>query len=283
MESDRLVFYLDNRAPAIVRTLSSTGPLDLQGDEVFRLRVRPTWGSDIVLDVPMVVDANQETVTYTPVDGDFNTEGLYQGWITLDPDGNAQDTDEFEIAVFAHAPGEGVRIGAVWRAARGLSPVAWDALRGYRDYGDTELQRVIELAKLRVLRATVSADDESSLDLRVIDFIAKKLLVSNVLPAAIDYWTNMIVMQSARASSNEIKSYPDRIRAVEGQITRFEKQLGEQMSEIDEILGTSGSAVSRAPMLIGGGLPMTTDIDLLPIPGNRMDRMRRGWDESDCL
>jgi hypothetical protein len=60
--------------------------------------------------------------------------GPYKVWAHVD-DIN-QDSTEVDLMVFEHAPGEGQRVGAVWRACRALEPISWDSLRNYTDYGD---------------------------------------------------------------------------------------------------------------------------------------------------
>lgn len=270
IDGDSVTYFLDNRSPQISRKLSSvTGDLDITPTMAFRLKVRPRDSATTVIDAAMVPDTNLDTVSYQPIAGDFATEGVYRAWIEADfGSGVKQDTAEFEILVFAHAPGDGTRVAAVWRACRALSPVAWQALRGIPDYGDIELQRFIDLAKLRVYRSLVPPANEDALDLRVIDYIAKKVLVDNALPAAIDHWTNVLVSQSSRGNSEEVKTYPDRIRAVEGQITRFAAALDAQREEIEAVLGTAVGSQRRAPMLVGGGRSVTPNLEDLPIPGN---------------
>jgi hypothetical protein len=256
---DSIPFYITNLAPAIVREFDPN-VLDVVAGQSFKLRVRDRYGSTLLLDKTMVPDVDANTVTYQPVstDAPFITEGTYRAWVYYV---NAkQDTDEFEIRVLAHAPGEGIRTGSVWRAARSLEPVAWDALRGYPDYGDTELQRVIELAKLRVLGYSVPADDEASLDPRVVDYIAKKVLADNVLYAAISFWTNQFISQSSRGNSDEVVAYPDRIRATEEAIKRYRDDLERQAGELPE-----GSATAyNAPALLDAGPMLTPGLDEYP-------------------
>jgi hypothetical protein len=260
---DVLTFYIDDTAPAIVRRLSlqEGGDFDVVGSQQFRLLVRPLWGTSTILDVAMTPNVDTDELTYAPQVGDFDTEGIYRGWVLADLGAGAvEQTDEFQINVFAHAPGDGTRVGAVWRAARALEPIAWDALRAYPDYGDVELQRVIELAKLRVLPTTVSAVGEADQDLRVIDYIAKRVLVDNVLSAAISFWTNQTVAQSARGNTEEVVTYPDRIRAAEGAIARYTGDLERQLPEVEEILGSVATQYD-APAVNMGGTMLTPGLD----------------------
>lgn len=257
---DVLHYYIDETAPAIRRSLSlqDSGDVDIVAGPIFYLRVRPQWSSTVAIDAQMTADVDTDELVYQPVTGDFDTEGIYRAWIYVNYGaGLQQSTDEFQINVFAHAPGEGTRIGAVWRAARALEPVSWDSLRNYPDYGDVELQRVIELSKLRVLASATPVGDEESLDPRIVDFIAKKVLSDNVLYAAISFWSDQVIQQSARGNTDEVKTYPDRIRAAEEAIKRYREDLERQAGEVAEILGSVAGAYD-APALLGG-----TDVPLL--------------------
>lgn len=265
---DVLTYYVGNYGPAVTRTLTGAdgGTFNIQAGDTFRLRIRLRESATVMIDKLMTVDAVNDVVSYVPVVGDapFETEGVYRAWVYYV--NGKQDSDEFEILTLAHAYGEATRIGAVWRAARALEPVAWDALRGYNDYGDPELQRVIELAKLRVLPTAVTADNEVGLDARVVDYVAKKVLVDNVLSAAISFWTNQVVSQSARGNSDEVVTYPDRIRAAEQAILRYRDDLERQQPELDAIIGTS-TAIYDAPAVNDTGPTLTPGLDeYLPQP-----------------
>jgi hypothetical protein len=263
---DVVPFYLNNTAPAIVRRLSlqEGGDFDVIGGQTFRLRVRPLWGATTTLDEAMTANVTTDELIYQPQAGDFAAEGIYRAWIVADLGAGAvQETDEFQINVFAHAPGEGTRVGAVWRAARALEPISWDALRSYPDYGDPELQRVIELAKLRVLPTTVAASDEAALDPRVVDYIAKKVLVDNVLSSAISFWTNQTIAQTARGNTEEVVTYPDRIRTASEAIVRYRDDLERQLPEVEKILGAVATQYD-APMVSDSGPMLTPGLNEYP-------------------
>lgn len=259
---DTILFYSNNLAPAIVRTFDPN-VLAVEAGQQFKLRVRAHQGSTLLLDKTMTLDTEANAVAYQPVVADvpFTQEGVYRAWVHYV--NVKQDTEEFEILVFAHAPGEGTRTGAVWRAARALEPVSWDSLRAYNDYGDVELQRVIELAKLRVLASPTPVGDEASLDPRIVDFIAKKALADNVLYAAISFWSDQVVQQSARGNTEEVKTYPDRIKAAEEAIKRYREDLERQAGEVAEIIG-SVSGSYDAPALNDYGPLLTPGLDEYP-------------------
>lgn len=264
---DVLTFYLDDTAPVISRRLSlqSGGDLDVIGGMSFRLLMRPLWSDVVTLDVAMDVDIATDELTYIPVTGDFDTEGVYRAWILVDyGGGKRQNTDEFQLNVFAHGPGQGAAVGAIYRAARALEPVSWDSLRNYPDYGDAELQRVIELAKARVLTTATPVAAEAVLDPRVVDFIAKKVLVDNVIYAAISFWSDQVVQQSARGNTDEVKTYPDRIRSLEEALKRYREDLDRQAGEVAELIGSISGAFDAPALLDGNATMLTPGLDEYP-------------------
>jgi hypothetical protein len=263
---DVLTYYLDDTAPAIRRRLSiqGEGDLDIVAGPTFRIRIRPLWSDVMVVDAAMTVDITFDEVSYQPLSTDFDAEGVYRAWITVDYGaGLVQNTDEFQINVFAHGPGQGTPVGEIYRAARALEPVVWDSLRNYRDYGDVELQRVIELAKLRVLPEPVAASDEDKIDPRVVDYIAKKVLADNILSAAISFWSDQVIAQTARGNTEEVVTYPDRIKAAESSILRYRGDLARQLIEVDALIGATGT-LPDAPMINDSGPLLTPGLDEYP-------------------
>lgn len=248
MADSPLIYYLGNTGPTIQMRLSSlTGDYDFQAGQGVKIRARPAWAAWSGFEVDAVVDPDADTVSYTIQPADFTVVGPYKVWAHI-VDVN-QDSTEADLMIFDHAPGEAQRVSAIWRAARALEPVSWDALRSYADYGDTELQRAIELAKVRVLPTTVPVTDEDSLDPRVVDYIAKRVLVDNVLSAAISFWTNQTVSQNARGNTEEVVAYPDRIRAAEAAMLRYGIQLENQLGEVETVLGVAVANAYDPPMV----------------------------------
>jgi hypothetical protein len=64
-------------------------------------------GEHVVIDAVMTPDVVADELSYTPQAGDFDTEGVYRAWIFVNFGTSTQTTDEFQINVFAHAPGQG--------------------------------------------------------------------------------------------------------------------------------------------------------------------------------
>jgi hypothetical protein len=267
---DSLIYYINNRSPAIVRKISEQdgGTFDIATGQSFRLRVRPKDSETIILDKTMTPDVVADTLTYAPVAGDFDEEGVFRAWIVVTfPGAITQDTDEFEIVVLTHAPGVGVRVGAVANATRAQAPIVWDSLRAVREYGDRELQRQVDLAKLRVLKVAIPASDEVALDPRVVDYIAKKVLVDSLLNAARDYWTNQLISQTALGNATEVKTYPDRISAVERLQKDLAAQLAAQTAEVTGLIGSPGVVGGGIEMVDGGDVPATTIDDVILTTG----------------
>lgn len=254
-ELDPIVVYLGNTGPDIVRRLSTlTSTFDVDPSQQFRLRARLVDGSVPVLDVEMESDIETDEVSYTPQPSDFATSGRYMAWVTvIYGDSTTQDTTEFEILVLEHAPGVGAVVGTIYRAARSLAPVAWAALRGYPDFGDAELQRVVDLAKLRTLRFQTTVADEVGFDPRVSDYIAKLALLKSVLPAAKDFWTDQLIQQTALGNSTEVRTYPDRLASLDKQMDRLKADLDEQRAEVEEIIGPVGTPLGGMDLI--GGTP----------------------------
>lgn len=260
-----------------VRLSAMAGDYDVEVGQTFRIFVRPVNETTFTLDALAESDATEDIIFYDPIDTDFLTPGNFKAWFHLVE--SDVDTEEFDILVLEHAPGTGTRIGAVARSARAISPVAWDALKGYRDYGDSELQHQIELAKLRVLKVAITVTAENALDLRVVDYIAKKALVDSILPAVRDFWTNQLISQTALGNSQEVKTYPDRINAIGEQIKQLKQALLDQVAEVEDIIGSIGTA-SQPMELIGGGLLLTPSLGdvVVNMEGCDEDRDQRDAD-----
>jgi hypothetical protein len=97
-----------------------------------------------------------------------------------------------------------------------------------------------------------------------------------VLSAAISFWSNQFVAQTARGNSEEVATYPDRIRAVEEAIKRLRDDLARQEGEVDAVLGGSGS-VYDAPMVNDSGPLLTPGLDEYPALPVTVQGYRRRW------
>lgn len=231
----------------------------------------PLTGSETVVfymrsalsDVPKVngasasiADVTSSTVTYQWQAGDVDTGGNWRGWFRVTSGTKVEETDEFDIFGLTHSPGRGALIGAVARAARREIPVAWDALRSYDAYGDLELQEKVEIVKLNVLGYVVAVADEANLDRRVLDYLGK-LVAIEVIPAAIDYWTDQIVSQTARGS-NEVQTFPNRIQALERKLDFLQERVEAMYLQIQDLVGSPLRRLDTAPDVNTRGLPLVT-------------------------
>lgn len=182
-----------------------------------------------------IVDAENGEVEYLWADDDLDEPGEYYAWWTVVlEDDTTVDTDEFLVVVTEHAPGVRTRTGAIYKKARSIIPVTWNALEDYSEYGDELLQGRIEAAKIRIIGHEVPVEDEETYDIRVQEFIAKVAALA-IIPAGIDYWMNQ--KQSATATgTNEVISYPDRIRGLEKIQERLLAEIANDRAEIEELI-----------------------------------------------
>jgi hypothetical protein len=77
---------------------------------------------------------------------------------------------------------------------------------------------------------------------------------------AISFWTDQVVQQSARGNSEEVVTYPDRVKAAQEAIDRYRKDLENQLSEDAGVLGPTSSAYA-APALLDSGPLLTPGLD----------------------
>jgi hypothetical protein len=105
-----------------------------------------------------------------------------------------------------------------------------------------------------VFGRVLSITEEESLDLRIVNYIAHVAALEAIL-AALDYWTNQVVSQTARGS-DEIQTFPDRIRANEILLASLRGRTDALRAEAEEVLGVPAGSTT-APTLLNGGTPIT--------------------------
>lgn len=255
------IIYQIGETITISRRLSEmTGVVNVDPSNVYQLIGRLSNSSDVVFTQTMTPDVESDTIACDVGSSEISLVGAYKLWIRINSGSGYQDVKEFDLVANMHAVGNGAEVGQIFLAARGLSPVAWRALRGFSSYGDDQLQYSIDLAKLRVLKAPLATSAEVALDPRVVDYIAKRCLVDSVLPAVIDFWTDQIVAQSAHGNSAEVKTFPDRIAAVQKQIDRFSAALDAQYDEVVAIIGPIGTPLA-APLVVDPGAIVMPTLD----------------------
>ncbi len=245
--SDPILIYSGSNAKPIYDTIKQGGrPFDIGGSTTVNFRMRYAESDDLKVDEDATVeDSENGEVSYQWTDLDLDEPGEYYAWWHLEFSGSSDlDTEEFLIVVTKHSPGLRTQTGAVYLAARSILPITWDALEDDERFGDAQLQRRIEVAKLRVFGTAVAVEDESTYDIRVIDYIAKTVAVS-VIPAGMDYWLAQKQVISA-TGTNESVSYPDRITALEKIHARLVKEIASERDEVEAIVGVGTARPSGA-------------------------------------
>lgn len=112
-----------------------------------------------------------------------------------------------------------------WRA-RSEIPVSWDRLATTTQYGDLTLQMQVDFVK-QVLFGTVVAQISETYDPITMAY-AGKLIALQVIPAAIDYWSDQaITFNSAARSSSEGVGYPDRIKALQDRYGTIQAEIAD--------------------------------------------------------
>lgn len=179
-----------------------------------------------------IVNAAQGKVSYSWGPTDLDTAGEYFGWWEVVGAGASVESEEFLIIIAKHAPGFRTDVGPVYQAAKAIMPITWNRLEDSPHYGDKQLQNRIEIAKVTLFGTEMSVADEYSMDIRVVDYLAKVAAIS-VIPAGKDYWASMASTKVTTGTDEEV-SYPDRIKMLE----ELHKQLTQEVSAIrDEISG----------------------------------------------
>jgi hypothetical protein len=127
--------------------------------------------------------------------------------------------------------------GIVAQRVRGLIPFTWYELSRSEQYGDDLIEQAIDIVEWTLFKTSLTALEESVLNLFVVDFIAK-LVAIEIIPAAIELWMNQPIVVSA-TGTNETVSYEERIDALRKLREDFLKETREKAAEIDVILGTN--------------------------------------------
>jgi hypothetical protein len=221
------------------------------------------WDSEVlkVNEAATIVQANSGKVGYTWKAEDLDEPGQYFAWWKIDVDGAIIESDEFPVIVATHSPGLRTRIGAIYNSAKSFMPVTWSKLEGSDHYGDAQLQNKVDIAKLGLLGYEISAEDESNLDIRVINYLAKIAVIS-VIPAGKDYWASMAESKTA-GTPDEVVSYPDRIEMLD----QLHEQLVEEIAAERDIIGDLIDLPTiRRPNLVPEFSPGTDEGYITPNP-----------------
>ena len=247
-------------------TREGNRPGGLDGSETIEFFMRPAQSVVLKINgaVADIADVASDTVRYDWQTADVDTEGDFRGWFRVTSSQGVEETPEFDIMGLEHSPGVGVETGAIARAARREIPVAWDMLAKLPGYGDIELQEKVETVKLFVLGSSVAVADEANLDRRVIDYLGKSVAIE-VIPAAIDFWSNQIVSQTARGS-DEVQTYPDRIKALEDKLVYLTQAKERMRLRIEDLLGFATERLLSAPAVDNQRPLVTPGLETVPAP-----------------
>lgn len=260
---DAIFFPKGARQPSLTDTITENErEKDLTGATV-KFRMRLEHLTTLSIDADAVVEdqsSKRGKVRYDWDTGDTDAQGIYRFWwfITYQ-DGTTQETPENRFVIYEHAPGEGVRTGAIAVDARYHLPTTYDVLA--KKNGDAYMQGVIEVVKYRVLDDIVLAADESSLNPLVINYLGK-LVALELIPAGLDYWLDQHQQISAQGTDESV-SYPDRVNALK----KLEESLIAQVRRDEPLvlpLITNGRAQST---LSGPAIDVNTDQKVTEDPG----------------
>ncbi len=248
--------YIGNTSQPLYGQLKDIAgkPLNI-GTSTVKFNMRYAESADLKVSggAAVIDDATKGLVHYNWTSGNVDTAGEYVGWWQLkDTSNKVKDFPEFQIVIDEHAPGIRVKVGAIYRASRGIIPITWDALEHSDKYGDSLLQERIEAVKLSLFGTSVPVEDEATYDIRVLEFAAK-LVAIQVIPAGVDYWGAQYQSFVAQGTQ-ETASYPDRIAALWKVYERLLIQIAQDRPVVDEILDnpTVSRAVTDVPGVSGG-------------------------------
>ena len=255
MPDDTVVIYIGSDAQALQDQIKVGGrPFDISGATSISFFMRHATSDVLKVDdeTAVAVTPTLGKVSYDWQDADLDEQGEYFGWWHVEFGTGNLDTSEFPIIVTEHAPGYRKHNGAIYRSARSILPITWDALEQTPKYGDALLQERIEVVKLSLFGIPIAVDDESDYDIRIIEFAAK-LVAIQVIPAGVDYWGAQHTSFIAQGTQ-ESATYPDRIAALWKIYERLQIQIAQDRPVVDEILDnpTLGRAITDVPDVSGG-------------------------------
>jgi hypothetical protein len=138
-----IFMYVGNTAPSITDTLmevksnGSVGPRDLNG-AIVRFRMRSLFGSDLLIDSPVVIvhpPGTDGMIRYDWTLGNTTTAidsspGPYQGWWHLDYGGTTLDYAEFPIVFLDHNPRREVGPCTDWTSTQDVFACYTDVVAG---------------------------------------------------------------------------------------------------------------------------------------------------------
>lgn len=162
---------------------------------------------------------------------ELSTEGEFFAWWGFKESGEEKQTPEFPIIVSDHGPGLGVQTGAIVDGVSDHMPITAEALKNSSSFGERRMQKIATLVQLRVLKESVSPDQEiTTYELPLLDYFSKRVALELCTPG-IDYWARQYKTATV-ISPNEVKSYPDMIQALEKLRDKLVIELEENWREL---------------------------------------------------
>lgn len=179
------------------------------------------------------VDEFGNNVKYEWEAANVNTEGEYMAWwgFKETKEGKEQQTPEFPIVISDHGPGIGAETGAIVDGVSDHMPITAEALKKSPAFGERRMQKIATLIQLRVLKSSVTPDEEiTAYELPLLDYFSKRVSLELCTPG-IDYWGRQYKTSTTQGPT-EIQAYPDMIGALEKLRDRLVCELEENWREL---------------------------------------------------
>lgn len=254
--SETIKLTKGNLSPSLTDVIKvNNQAFDLSGSSV-KFRMRPAKSSTLKVDsAATIVSPSEGTIRYDWAAADVDTAGEFFGWwrVTL-PSTKSQDSVEFLIIVDDHTDGLGVSTGAIAERVRAFIPSTYKSLSDDVNFGDIRLQQSIDLVKYKLFATNVDPSIENTTYNPMIqDFIAKITTVK-IIPSAVDYYKDQHQTYTT-TGTNEVVSFPDRIRALWDLRDRLVAEIAEDKPDIEGMI----DIVLRKK----GGIPKVDTVDEL--------------------
>lgn len=253
MSDEPIIIYLNNTGQPLSDQIKiGNRALAIPSGASVYFKMRYADGETLKVDSEAdIIDGAKGKVSYEWEPTDLNTAGEYFAWWEINAVGETVESQEFSIIVAKHAPGFRTTVGPVYQAAKSIMPITWNRLEDYHNYGDKQLQNKIEIAKFTLFGEEVSVADEYTMDIRVVDYLAKVAAIS-VIPAGKDYWASIASTKVTTGTDEEV-SYPDRIKMLEELHQQLTQEVSSMRDEVSAILNLPSVKPSNAIPAVSDG------------------------------
>ena len=253
MSDEPIIIYLNNTGQPLKDQIKiGNRALSIPIGASVDFKMREADNDNIVIDSSAeIIDYDKGKVSYQWAEDDLDTAGEYFGWWEINAGDLLVESEEFLVIIAKHAPGFRTTVGPIYQAAKSIMPITWNRLEDSVHYGDKQLQNKIEIAKVTLFATEVSVEDEYSMDIRVVDYLAKVAAIS-VIPAGKDYWASMASTKVATGTDEEV-SYPDRIKMLEELHKQLTQEVSAMRDEISSIVDLPSVRPSNAVPQVSNG------------------------------